>query len=406
MKTSSFLQTTALSALLTGFTFSPTHANDANQSTGGPLTHVPESIPANVPVQPKPENLPQHSVPQIPANAVPQVPRDVDRPARVPGPEVPVPQMPVMPDAPGARDPDHLLERTPGGDAHHDRIREDSVNRLFEDAVRLHPSELEGLRDAEELRQVPGLDGTAVDPHAIPGQQDAGLIPGQQRAPGTGVNFENQGFHRPEGMPESPVPTRTGRDAPRLVGPPSANLRGHGEGAAAQGGKPTIPAVTILNQRGTRTVYYENGEDHPATGAYEIHEGEDGTIYERFETPDDTGEKVLIVVAVTPPGEETQTASGVVPGPLDRLQDGDADPTGGSGVNPVTGLPTRPPKRSPDQVNPGPEGAVVLPAGTRLRPQDLEVNPDPERQGRGFNPGETMRRFESPDQVDPPPTGP
>ena len=52
------------------------------------------------------------------------------------------------------------------------------------------------------------------------------------------------------------------------------------------------------------------------------------------------------------------------------------------------------------------DGNAPLPAGVRLRPGDLDVNPDPERFHRVQNPAETLHRVESPDQVNPPSPSP
>ncbi|MCC5850315.1 MAG: hypothetical protein JJU29_19695 [Verrucomicrobia bacterium] len=408
MKTTFRVETITL-ALCAGVALSALHAES------GPLTHVPS-------VEVKPQDLQENKPagggplthvqpPQIPPKTtIPII--TPEEAAPLPGAqprEVLIPQPPEMSRPDDTRGPDHLLERGPDGTSPAaDRMRETSVQNLFENAARVHPGELADIPDADALREMDGASGINPLEDNLLERPQGGLIPGQQRGSSPGMDFESQGFRGPDGMPASPVPSRTGRDAPRLVGPPSANLRDAGAGAAATGGgKPTIPAVTTITPRGSRTVYYEDGEDNPATGSYEISQDDDGTIIERHETPDDTGEKVLVVVVETPPdGGEAQSRSEVVPRNLDRLQDGDADPTGGSGVNPVTGLPTRPPKQNPDQVNPGPDGAVVLPSGARIRPRDLEVNPDPHQHRGGHDPAATLRRMESPDQVAPPPVGP
>lgn len=430
MNTSTAFRTAKCAAITAAFLAAApaAHANDANVNVG-PLTHVPGNLPDNVPAQPDNQNLPQQPLPQIPASSVPNIPQDAHRPSRAPGPQLPEPQLPRMPDAPSQRAPDHLIEGIPGGDAHHDRIRESNVNRLFDNALRIHPSELEGLREAEEIRQVPGIEGTEIDPYATPGQgNQAGLIPGQQRAPGQGPTFESQGFQRPEGMPDSPLPNNSGQGPRRLVGPPSANLRDAAGGIAGtdpkdgQSGGVMVPreqTMDVYTQEagGTRVVSIDRESGRVVQNVL-ITEMEDGTVVVAGWQETEPGEYWTVFRSNTPgiPASEGLVGSTRLmpstpgnspnPPPIDRTQDGDADPTGGSGVNPITGLPTRPPKQNPDQVNPGPDGAVVRPAGTRLRPGDLEVNPDPERQGQGFNPGETMRRFESPDQVDPPPVGP
>ncbi|MCC5850314.1 MAG: hypothetical protein JJU29_19690 [Verrucomicrobia bacterium] len=361
----------------------PAHGDgNQQQQAQTPLTHVPV-VPA---VQPKPANLQTAKPPEIPDVPSVEIPADVRRSSRAPPMEPSLQPKPVYP-PPETRGPDHLLERGPdAAPAGLDTIRESAVSQLFENALRAHPGEFE---EAGAGESVFSLDLEPGEVLFTPGESGS-RIPGGQSREIPGYSHGEQGFVAPEGMPPSPVPDRSGQGPARLVVPPSANLRD-----AASGSASTVTVGSIETSTG---------------GGVSI-----GPIETEVERSGVQIEVESIETEVAPSRVEIgPVKSEVAPAPekeipkedLTQLQDGDADPTGGSGVNPVTGLSTRPPKQNPDQVNPGPDGAVVLPSGARLRPRDLEVNPDPHQHRGGHDPAATLRRMESPDQVDPPPVGP
>lgn len=280
----------------------------------------------------------------------------------------------------------------------------------------VHPQDLEGMGEAEQLRRIPGIEGTRVDPQGRPGQADRQRLPGQQRQLGDGPGLESQGYQPPKGIPPSPVPDRSGQQPRRVLGPPSASLRNAGSGIAGKQikeGTQTTPEGGTAETRKTEAGVYVTVTTNSSGTVTTV---ERHTLPDRGQRTTQTTSWELdnsgTVTSVTETITETSTGRILSSGPswpadpLDqqlvfyfiddftRSHTQDTYGGSGSGINPITRQRTDKPKEHPDQVNPGPDGAPVHPAGARLRPTDLEVNPDPQRSGQPFSPGDSMRRIQ------------
>lgn len=347
---------------------------DVKSLLNAPLTHVPAKPEPAQPAEAPQRQPDSPAVPQIRPEAAAQsgLPRDA-----LPG----SPQLRMPPES--ERGADHLLERNPATPtAGTESIQAASVNRLFENALHAHPAEFSEM-DARDGIYV--LDPPSADTGLLGDGEPGTRIPGGHPVTQQGHSYRARGFAPPEGMPESPVPDHSGQGPTRMVGPPSANLRDAGSGAASS------IKIESMDVRPSSRILIEDMQIEVAPPA----EADAG----QSEAP--ARSQVIIEdiqIEVAPPTEKEPPE--IPKEDLIKLQDGDAPAAGGS-LNPFTGIDHAPPPRHPDQVNPGPAGATPLPEGVRVRPTDLDVNPDPNLYQREFNPAETMQRFESPDQVRP-----
>lgn len=372
----------------------------ADSKQGGVMTHVPQEQSQQDAQQTKPMTA-THFDPNM---ATPESIKDVPQidPGKVPSPgrHTDAPQAPAGPDAAGFQTEDHLLDDIhrrdgmPGDPARYERV----VKEVFEDAG--------GIRD------LPGMEGSEVDPMDMLGGGDDDALGKFGDAAGRGPGGGSDAIENAVPMPESTTPRQTPENAGpgpgrAPVGPPGP--RGAMAGAASQDGgrvvyrgsdgsyttRHDVQNQNLLGARTTTFHRYDSDGTYRGSSQHTTHRDgstsemhsqvdPDGrTHIQRTHTDADGEQREVIDTVYNPDGSVRSERVRVNDEDVAGMPREDADPDGAwarwhaerFGNRPDTGM------KNPNRVNPGDpdyDGAAI-PAGGIDLGDDIVVNPDPTR---------------------------